>query len=284
MTTPAMPEETTFTVRDMDLAVHVWKQDDPKAVVVIYHGFLAHGRYPTVKYAAQLLHSQGFHVMAPDMPGHGKSPGLRGLLPSADTLIEDALKIACFAQEQFPSKKLFLMGASMGGTIALRVAMELKEISGVILVAPMLAVSVGSPARMLLKGLSYVLPTYEAIPSPSLAPEQQYRDDAKRKECVEDELSISAKILRIASANTCVEMATEVQELFPNIKVPFLCLVADQDVVVDSSASIKMFEEAQSTDKTLKRYDALHGLLCEPKPLIDEIEKDLLDWIIERSK
>ncbi|KAI2488805.1 alpha/beta hydrolase [Fragilaria crotonensis] len=281
--TTTTPESTTFTIRDIDLAVHVWKQDDPKAVVVIYHGFLAHGRYPTVKYAAQLLHSQGFHVVAADMPGHGNSPGIRGLLPSPDTLIEDGLKIACHAHEQFPSKKLFLMGASMGGTIALRVGMELKEVSGVILLAPMLAINVGSPLRMLLKGLSYVLPTYEAIPRTSMSPEKQYRDEAKRKECVEDELSIPGTTLRVASANTCVEMAIEVQEHFSTIKVPFLCMVADEDFVVDSSASITMFEQAQSTDKTIKHYDALHGLLCEPKPLIDVIEKDLLDWIIARS-
>jgi acylglycerol lipase len=279
-----MTEAITFTVRDIDLKIHVWPQDDPKAIALIFHGFLAHGRYPTVKYAAQLLHSHGFHVMAPDMPGHGESSGLRGYLPSAEVLIEDALKIACYVLEQFPSKKLFLVGSSMGGTIALRVAMELKEISGVILLAPMLAIKVGAPARMLLKGLSYVLPTVQVIPSSATSPDHQFRDEAKRKECVEDELTISGKTLRIASASTCVELANDTEEHFSEITVPFLCLVADQDTVVDSSGALRMFEQAQSTDKTLKRYEALHGLLCEPKPLIDEIEKDLIDWIEERSK
>jgi hypothetical protein len=45
-----------------------------------------------------------------------------------------------------------------------------------------------------------------------------------------------------------------------------------------------MFEQKQSMDKILKRYEVLHGLLYEPKPLIDEIGKDLIDWIEERSK
>jgi alpha-beta hydrolase superfamily lysophospholipase len=148
-------------------------------------GFLLMADTPLSNTQAQLLHSRGFHVMAPDMPGHGESSGLRGYLPSAEVLIEDALKIACFVLEKFPSKKLFLVGSSMGGTIALRVAMEVKEISGVVLLAPMLAIKVGAPARMLLKGLSYVFPTVQAIPSSATSPDSQFRDEAKRKECVE---------------------------------------------------------------------------------------------------
>eukprot|EP00545_Synedropsis_sp_CCMP1620_P001045 CAMPEP_0119015120 /NCGR_PEP_ID=MMETSP1176-20130426/10572_1 /TAXON_ID=265551 /ORGANISM="Synedropsis recta cf, Strain CCMP1620" /LENGTH=295 /DNA_ID=CAMNT_0006968389 /DNA_START=47 /DNA_END=932 /DNA_ORIENTATION=+ len=273
------PESLTVQVRGMDLKIHVWKSEKPKAIAVIYHGFLAHGRYPTVKYAAELLHSQNYHVIAPDMPGHGESPGMRGYLPSADTLISDALKIADFAQKQFPDEKLFLLGSSMGGTIALRVAMEMPEVAGVILLAPMLSLKVGDAQKFLLKGLAFVLPTIQAIPSSATSPEQQFRDEAKRKECVEDPLTVSGKTLRIGSANTCVVLASEIQDHFGEIKVPFLCLVADQDTVVDSSGAVRMYEQAQSEDKTLKRYEALHGLLCEPKPLIDEIEKDLVDWM-----
>lgn len=279
------PETSTFQVRGMDLKLHAWKNEDPKAIVVVYHGFLAHGRYPTVKYAAELLHKNGYHVVAPDMPGHGESEGLRGYLPSADILIEDSLKIADHVKTQFPSKQLFLVGSSMGGTIALRVAMELKDtVAGVILLAPMLAIKVGGSARTLLKCLSFILPTVQAIPSSATSPDQQYRDEAKRKECVEDPLSVPGKSLRIASASTCVEMATEIQEHFKEISVPLLCMVADQDTVVDASGALKMYEDAASEDKTLKRYEALHGLLCEPRPLLDEIEKDLIDWIKERSK
>jgi acylglycerol lipase len=280
----SMPESTTFQVRGMDLRINVWKNEEPKAVAVIYHGFLAHGRYPTVKYAAQLLHSQNYHVIAPDMPGHGESPGLRGYLPSVDTLISDALKIADFAQKQFPGVKLFLLGSSMGGTIALRVAMEMPEVAGVILLAPMLSLKVGEVEKFFLKGLAFALPTIQAIPSSATSPEQQFRDEAKRKECVEDALTISGKTLRFGSANTCVTLASEIQNHFPEITTPFLCLVADQDTVVDSNGALRMYEEAKSEDKTLKRYEALHGLLCEPKPLIDEIESDIIEWIEARSK
>lgn len=87
-----------------------------------------------------------------------------------------------------------------------------------------------------------------------------------------------------ASASTLVELANvTVGEHFGDVTVPFLCMVAKEDVVVKNEGSYRLMKEAASTDKKLKEYDALHGLLCEPKPLIDEIHRDLLAWITERS-
>jgi len=37
-----------------------------------------------------------------------------------------------------------------------------------------------------------------------------------------------------------------------------------------------------SKDKTLKSYPALHGLLCEPAPLLGIIEDDLIQWLVKR--
>lgn len=285
MSSPSEPESTTFSVRGMDLKVHVWKQDNPKAIVLLYHGFLAHGRYPTVKLAASLFHKMNYHVIAPDFPGHGESPGLRGYLPSADTLIQDALKIANFAKDKFPNKKLFLAGSSMGGAIALRVAMELPEsVSGVILFAPMLGIKVDSASRILLACLAACIPTLLVIPSSATSPEKQFRDEKKRQECIEDPLSIPGNKLRPASAKTCVDLATDLQNRFGDVNVPFLCMVSKEDHVVDPSGALRMYEEAKSQDKTLKQYCALHGLLCETKPMIDEIEKDIIEWIEVRSK
>lgn len=61
-------------------------------------------------------------------------------------------------------------------------------------------------------------------------------------------------------------------------------IVADHfgNTVVDNSKIVETMDRAKSQDKTLKRYAALHGLLCEPAPLIHEIENDLLQWMLQR--
>jgi acylglycerol lipase len=283
----------TLKIRGMDCCLHSWNIDNskakqPRALVVIYHGFLAHGKYPTVRYAAELLAAHSYAVVAADMPGHGKSQGTRGYLPSAVTVIQDGIAIAEYATKIFDADAvavpIFLVGSSMGGTIALSVANELgNRVTGVVLLAPMLAINVGEPARYLLKALSSLVPTLQVIPSSSTSSEKQYRDPEKRKECEDDKLSIPGSTIRVGSASTCVELAKEIRTKFPTISCPFLCLIGTEDAVVDNAGSLELMKESPSQDKTLKEYEALHGLLCEPSPLIDRIHGDVLEWLDKRS-
>jgi len=313
MTTPT---SQTVRLNDFDFCLHSWKpaassagDATGKGLVVIFHGFLAHGLYPTVRYAAQLLSSHNYTVVAPDLRGHGKSPGLPGYLPSRDVLLEDGAAIVrhcCRTSSSQDGVLCFLVGSSMGGTIALSVAQKLAsssqheqptgddkqpaiKIAGVALLAPMLQLSVSAPARSLLWGLAHVLPTWQIIPSSSTDPAKQYRDERKRQECENDEHYTvqrgngSGKI-RIGSASTCVELANAIRDDFGKVTTPFLLLVADEDVVVNNQGDFDLYEQAPATtDKTMKRYPALHGLLCEPSPLVDTIQRDLLDWIEARS-
>ena len=272
---------------DMELYVHSWMPvdtDKPKALCVIYHGFLAHGQYPTVRYAAEFFAKNGYAVIAADFPGHGQSPGLRGYLPSVEQLVDCGCKIVDYANLQYPECKIFLVGSSMGGTIALAVARELGVLlSGIILLAPMLRLSVSAPARGLLWNLSKVVPTAPIIPSSSTSSEKQYRDPDKRKECDQDPFKSSWPMIRVGSASTCVELAASIQEDIDAVKRPFFLAVADEDKVVDNQGAFDLYEKAASQDKTMKRYPALHGLLCEPPPLLNTIQRDILDWIDKRA-
>jgi acylglycerol lipase len=281
---------STVRLNETDFCVHVWKpdpgKDEPLAVVVIYHGFLAHGRYPTVLYAAECLSLAGFMVVSADFRGHGKSPGLRGCLPSREILIQDAMAIADYARglAAADKAKCFLLGSSMGGTVALTVAQQMTDkIAGVVLLAPMLKLSVNSASRNLLWTLSKVFPSWQIIPSSSTDAEKQYRDPEKRKACEEDKLTIKGSSIRIGSASTCVELANCIQSDFDKVECPFLLMVADEDCVVDNQGDFDLYEKSPSTtDKTMKRYPALHGLLCEPSPLVDAIQGDMVQWIRER--
>ena len=75
-----------------------------------------------------------------------------------------------------------------------------------------------------------------------------------------------------------------VQGSFCEFEVPFLCMIADEDVVVDNAMARELARVSPSTDKTLKSYAALHGLLCEPAPLLGIIEDDFVQWLLERCR
>jgi hypothetical protein len=84
------------------------------------------------------------------------------------------------------------------------------------------------------------------------------------------------------SALTCVEFTTRIQQSFHEVTVPFLCMIANEDVVVDNAMARELMEKSPSNDKTIKSYAALHGLLCEPAPLLGIIEDDFVQWILKR--
>lgn len=279
----------TAKIRGMDCHVNQWNVDpskQPKALMVIFHGFLAHSNYPTVRYAAEFLSETGYAVVSVDFPGHGKSPGDRGLIESAEILVQDGKAMVEYAIGLYATPpKLFLVGSSMGGAIALSVAqiMPKDTVAGVVLLAPMLQLNVSSIERYALLGLSCVIPAMPLIPSSATDSAKQYRDEQKRKECDDDPLTVSGAKLKPASALACVDITHDIQKAFPKIETPYLIMVADEDVVVKNEGSEKLFAQTPATtDKTKKHYPSLHGLLCEPSPLFDEIKKDMLDWIQER--
>lgn len=279
--------ESSLSIRGIDCVAHHWNVDpaqSPKALVVIFHGFLAHGNYPTVRYAAEFMANDGFAVIAVDLPGHGRSDGMHGYLESADTVIADGTTIVEYAKGLYnhdANLKLLLVGSSMGGAIALSLAHKLGTtlITGVVLLAPMLKLNVSSIEHGALQCLAFLLPAMPLIPSSATDDSKQYRDEAKRNECANDTLTVSGSKLRVGSALACVDITLKIREHFSNITVPFLLLVADEDVVVKNEGSEELFQKSPSTDKTKKNYPALHGLLCEPTPLFDQIKQDILEWM-----
>mmetsp|Transcript_19677 Transcript_19677/g.32285 ORF Transcript_19677/g.32285 Transcript_19677/m.32285 type:complete len:316 (-) Transcript_19677:20-967(-) len=262
-----------------------------RGVAVVYHGFGAHSLYPTVRYASCLLAENGFIVYGLDFPGHGASPGKKGLLTGADDLVTDGIAVAKVAQKEASSGEhgdnlpLYFVGSSMGGAIALTVADTLPEgsVNGVIMLAPMLALGVSGTARSALGTLSSVpfLSTLPIIPHSATDSDKQYRDPERRAECDRNTMTNKGG-LRPISAYTCLQITERVQAKFGQIKVPFLCMVAEEDVVVDISKTKELMKLSPSKDKTLKSYPALHGLLCEPAPLLGIIEDDLIQWLLKR--
>ena len=315
------------------------KTSTSNGLVVLYHGFLAHGAYPTVRYAAEFFaaaHFGNYTVVSYDLPGHGLSAGLAGYLPSAEELI--ALGVAMVedarqsTEEPDPDRPLILCGSSMGGTIALAVAhtvTQQQETAAaaaatastssnskpplVILLAPMLQLKVSSLERFGLQCLARVAPTMKLIPSTATDLTQQYRDAHKRQECADDTaqvaqaqaalLSASAsestthttctdsiistdaannKKIRVGSALTCVDLTWHIAAESDKITVPYLLLVADDDVVVQNTGAEYFHTHNAATDRTLVHYPALHGLLCEPAPLFATIQTDILQWLAQR--
>lgn len=269
----------------VECVFHVWtpsNQSRPLGVVVVFHGLGGHGLYPTVRYLSELLAENQFVVYSLDFCGHGESKGLRGLLPSPAYLLRDAHQVCGIAREAFPHLPFFLAGASMGGSIALLTSLELPFDTKLLLLTPLVSLPIPTWQRWVVSRLASWAPRMGLTKASSDALNYHLRDDERRQEARDDPLVYKGR-LRAATARTSIELSDMVRGKLNQFSSPMLCLLALEDYVVDNDGIDDLIEQSTSNDKTLKEYNALHGLMCEALPLRNDIERDITSWVRERA-
>ncbi|MGZ4214901.1 MAG: alpha/beta hydrolase [Solirubrobacteraceae bacterium] len=255
-----------------------WLPDgDPGAVVVIAHGAGEHsGRYTHV---AQRLVDEGYAVYAIEHRGHGRSQGPRALIDRIDNAVADLDGLVLLASDPHPGAPVFLLGHSMGGTIALSYALAHQErLAGLVLSGPLAALeTVPAPMRMTARTLSVLAPRTPLI---AIDSSLVSRDPAVVSDYRSDPLVHHGKL----PARTVVELAGAI-EAFPGavgaITVPTLIMYGTDDGLCPPQGSVMLSERIGSPDKTLKAYQGLyHEILCEPER--DQVLDDLCSWLSAR--
>ena len=137
-----MNEETLLTGRHLDLRGRLWRGTEDRGVVIVVHGLGDHsGRYQEL---AAGLTPHGWQVFAFDLPGHGHSPGQRGVADRYHGLLAD-IDAARGTVAQTTRSPQVLLGHSMGGNLVLNYALRRNSfpngqaaLAGMVLSAPML--------------------------------------------------------------------------------------------------------------------------------------------------
>src|SRR5882762_2726412 len=99
--------------------------------VVLFHGISANKKI--MSYMARSFAEQGLRVYVPDLPGHGRTPGL--FSPARAEQCGEALLRELLARGVINADRTILAGHSMGGAIAERVASRVA-VAGLIAIAP----------------------------------------------------------------------------------------------------------------------------------------------------
>ena len=269
-------EEDTFVgVRGLRIHVRTWLPASPPAgVVVMAHGFAEHGgRYAAV---AERLVASGIAVRAPDHRGHGLSEGKRTSVVRFADYVDDLATVVAQARQRWSSQRVVLLGHSMGGLIALDLAVRPgPPLDGLVLSAP--AACPGAVSKVKLATgliLSRVAPDTGVLRLPL---NRISRDPAVVDAYNNDPLVFRTPI-RARLGAEMLDAMDRVDAGLPALRVPLLVMQGTSDGLVDPGCGPQVYDRAGSADKTLKMYDGLwHEIFNEPER--EHVLADLTGWL-----
>ncbi len=256
-----------------------WMPEDGgvRAVIVIAHGAGEHvGRYEHV--AARLI-AEGYAVYALDHRGHGRSEGTRALIDRLDNAVADLDALVLLAGSEHPELPLFLLGHSMGGTIAVQYALAHQQrLAGLILSGPLAALDAApAPVRVIARALSAVAPKLPAIAVDSTLVS---RDPEVVKAYEADPLNHHGKL----PVRTVAELGAAIDAFrgaVGAITVPTLIMYGTADGLAPPSGAKMLADRIGAADKTVKPYEGLyHEIFNEPEQ--DRVLDDLCEWLAAR--
>jgi len=263
-------------VRNSNIYYQAWlPEGNVKAVLLIVHGLGEHcGRYMNVVNHFVPL---GYAVYGLDHIGHGKSEGQREVVERFDDYTTTLTIYYNMVKGWQTTKPIFLLGHSMGGTIATYYLLDHQaDFQGAVISAPGIKVSDSiSPATITMgKILSVIAPKAGVL---ALDVNSISRDPEVVTAYVNDPLVFHGKTpARLAAefVKTMQHITAEVDK----ITLPFIVIQSGQDKIVDPAGAQMLYDKAGSKDKTIKIYEGLyHEVFNEPERA--RVLKDVETWL-----
>jgi alpha-beta hydrolase superfamily lysophospholipase len=221
---------------------------------------------------------KGYAVYGLDHRGHGRSEGLRGYVERFSYYLDDLKTFFDIVRSEHDNARIFIVGHSMGGTIATAYAIEHQdEFDGLILSGAGLKVGNGSSRLLipLVRVLSLLLPKMgiTIIDASTIS-----RDQAVVEAYVNDPLVYWGRV----SARLGSELTTVMQKLpsqVPKIVLPILIMHGTADHLVNPEGSQTLYVKVGSKDRTLKFYGGFyHEIFNEPGR--ERVFEDMEKWLV----
>jgi acylglycerol lipase len=147
---PAFPlkqQEFLSGTDKVQLAYYVFlPKQEPKTIVIMYHGGGAYINAPYQFIGKQLATDYSIGAYMLDIRGHGNSEGARGDAPSIDQVFSDITMTINFVHQCHPQAKIYLAGHSSGAGLILNYGAHtpLSQVAGYICLSPYLGPNSGT--------------------------------------------------------------------------------------------------------------------------------------------
>lgn len=272
-----MNESSFEGVGGLKIATRSWQAaGSPRAVMILVHGFNAHSGY--MVWPGEQFSSNGFATYALDLRGRGNSEGERFYVEELSDYLGDVDKLVEIARAEHPGLPVYVLGHSAGGVISSNYVFEHQDkIAG--LICESFAFDVGLPhlVQLALEGIGRLLPHVHVF---SLNNADFSRDPAHVERMNNDPL-IAKESQPAETARVLLLAADTLKERMPEFKVPVLIIHGTEDKATRPAGSQYFYDNAGSSDKTLKLYEGhYHDLLADVDNEI--VMNDILAWLDAR--
>ncbi|KXZ55885.1 hypothetical protein GPECTOR_2g1436 [Gonium pectorale] len=271
----------------------------PKGILVLAHG---HGGYLCFDWLrpqgpnehcvyagsfVEALNAAGYAVAGNDDRGSGRSGGLRCYCDSFNDYVSDLLDVArsctTLGIRSFnQGLPVFVCGMSRGGCVALTAALQEPSLfSGVICLAPM--VSLEKVAKQGLNPylrpvgslLSWLIP---AMPLLSTNRNTMYPD---LQEAYDKDPNCYHEKTRVRNAQEYLRATEWLVSHQSELRLPLLLFHSDGDTQTDPEGTKRLYQEAQSTDKTFVSPPAMWHILLKEHGN-EKIKQQVMEWLDAR--
>ena len=247
-----------------------------RGLVVLCHGFNSHSGYYV--WVGEQLAARGFTSYALDLRGRGRSDGERFYVDKISDWVKNVADVVQLAKSRDPGLPVYLLGHSAGGVISCLYCLDYQqELSGFICESFAFQVPAPDFAIAALKGLSHIAPHAHVL---RLKNEDFSRDPSIVRQMNEDSLIAH----ETQPTHTVAELARaddRIAHNFALISLPILILHGTADKATKPSGSQQFYDDATSSDKTLKLYEGhYHDLLNDVGK--EAVLADIMQWIDAR--
>ncbi|WP_017470672.1 alpha/beta hydrolase [Amphibacillus jilinensis] len=224
--------------------------------VLLLHGFTGHSA--DVRMLGRYLQKKGYTSLGPIYRGHGQTPEdlLKG---GAQTWWED-VKASYDELKAQGYQKIAVVGLSLGGVLALKLAYS-QPIVGVV---PMCSPMFFDNEQQLTKGFRYYASQYKKVEGKG--------EDQVVKEV--DQLVQDAKPLFQELAGLFKEVNRHLDQIY----TPTMVIQAKDDQMINTESATHIYETVECDEKVIKWYeDAGHAITLGPKR--DDVHEDIYQFL-----